>query len=90
MSTPRHHRLLVPVVVAVAAVLASCSSGAGAGAANSITELDYYTDTQGTAAWQRILDGCSTGTGVKISRQSVPTDQLTQKLLQGAASHSLP
>jgi multiple sugar transport system substrate-binding protein len=90
-------RLLVPVVVAATAALAlaGCSSPTGAGSsstgvANSVTELDYYTDTQGTTAWQKILDGCATQTGIRISRQSVPTDQLTQKLLQGAASHSLP
>jgi multiple sugar transport system substrate-binding protein len=90
----RHVKGVVSAVAAVLA-LAGCSSGAGQGSsntgvANSITELDYYTDTQGTAAWQQILDGCATQTGIRISRQSVPTDQLTQKLLQGAASHSLP
>ncbi|HEY0807778.1 MAG TPA: sugar ABC transporter substrate-binding protein [Pseudonocardiaceae bacterium] len=90
----RHVKGVVSAVAAVLA-LAGCSAGAGQGSsstgvANSITELDYYTDTQGTAAWQKILDGCATQTGIRISRQSVPTDQLTQKLLQGAASHSLP
>jgi multiple sugar transport system substrate-binding protein len=81
-------------LAAVALVVAGCGSGAGGssegGSASTITELDYYTDASGSAAWQKILTGCTAQTGVKINRQSVPTDQLTQKILQGATSHSLP
>jgi multiple sugar transport system substrate-binding protein len=81
---------------AVALMAAGCGSGSGpAGSsssapASSITELDYYTDASGSAAWQQILTGCTSQTGVRIQRQSVPTDQLTQKILQGATSHALP
>ncbi|WP_037578141.1 sugar ABC transporter substrate-binding protein [Phaeacidiphilus oryzae] len=73
---------------------APAKSGSGGGgstaAAGSITELDYYTDAAGSAAWQQALSGCTAKTGVKVKRQSVPTDQLIQKVLQGAASHTLP
>ena len=58
--------------------------------ASSITELDYYADEQGSAAWQKILDGCATQTGIKIERQKVPTAQLLPKILQGASSKTLP
>ncbi|HVV20767.1 MAG TPA: sugar ABC transporter substrate-binding protein [Pseudonocardiaceae bacterium] len=81
-------------VATVSAVAAGCGSGSpsgsSGGSASSITELDYYTDASGSAAWDKILAGCKSQTGVDIKRQSVPTDQLTQKVLQGATSHSMP
>jgi multiple sugar transport system substrate-binding protein len=84
----------VVILATVALVAAGCggapSSGSSATPASSITELDYYTDASGSAAWQGILTGCTAQTGVQINRQSVPTDQLTQKILQGATSHTLP
>lgn len=75
--------------ITLALMATACGSGSS-GSAASITELDYYTDASGSAAWQQVLNTCSTQTGVKIDRQSVPTDQLTQKMLQGATSHTLP
>ncbi|MGW5721024.1 sugar ABC transporter substrate-binding protein [Amycolatopsis sp. NPDC003865] len=93
MSLPR--RALV--LAASAAVLAACSpspaappSGAGEAPASSITELDYYADEQGSAAWQKILDACAAQTGIKIQRQTVPTAQMLPKVLQGASSRTLP
>lgn len=90
----RHALTIGIALTAVAITVAGCGSGSSAssssGPASSITELDYYTDATGSAAWQKILTGCTAETGVKISRQSVPTDQVTQKILQGATSHSLP
>lgn len=90
--SPRTPRpvLRVGVVAATAAlVLAGCGSSAGNGSGNSITELDYYSDQQGHAAWQQVLDTCAKQTGVTINRQSLPTDQLLQRILQ-AGPHSLP
>ncbi|MFI5585522.1 extracellular solute-binding protein [Amycolatopsis sp. NPDC051758] len=94
MSLPRRALILA----ASATLLAACSpspppsaSGeAGAPAATSITELDYYADEQGSAAWQKILDACATQTGIKIERQKVPTAQMLPKVLQGASSKTLP
>ncbi|WP_394831174.1 extracellular solute-binding protein [Pendulispora rubella] len=80
----------------VAATLASLASGAGCsrsspdGGSTAIVELDYYTDAQGSAAWQKILDTCAQQTGVRIQRQTVPPPQMLPKILQGASSKSLP
>jgi multiple sugar transport system substrate-binding protein len=90
------HRTLAIGMTAAAVTLlvAGCGSGASSGSsgspASSITELDYYTDASGSAAWDKILHTCTSQTGVTVHRQSVPTDQLTQKILQGASSHSMP
>ncbi|ATY12000.1 sugar ABC transporter substrate-binding protein [Amycolatopsis sp. AA4] len=89
-------RLLAVAGAAAAGLSAACSpappGGAGpdAPAATSITELDYYADEQGSAAWQKVLDGCAAQTGIKIDRQKVPTAQLLPKVLQGASSKTLP
>ncbi|MEV4147544.1 sugar ABC transporter substrate-binding protein [Amycolatopsis sp. NPDC049691] len=93
MSLPRRALILA----ASAALLAACSpspaappAGAGEAPASSITELDYYADEQGSAAWQKILDACAAQTGIKIQRQTVPTAQMLPKVLQGASSKTLP
>ncbi|MEU8633926.1 ABC transporter substrate-binding protein [Amycolatopsis sp. NPDC048633] len=94
MSLPRRALILA----ASAALLTACSpspapqasTDAGAPAATSITELDYYADEQGSAAWQKILDTCATQTGIKVQRQTVPTAQMLPKVLQGASSKTLP
>lgn len=93
MSLPRRALILA----ASAALVAACSpspappaSSNDARPASSITELDYYADEQGSAAWQKILDACATQTGIKVERQKVPTDQMLPKVLQGASSKTLP
>ncbi|WP_439379923.1 ABC transporter substrate-binding protein [Amycolatopsis lexingtonensis] len=84
------------VLAASAALLAACSpspaptTSNNAQPAGSITELDYYSDEQGSAAWQKILDTCASQTGIKIERQKVPTNQMLPKVLQGASSKTLP
>ena len=96
MATAHRSRRLVLTGLSLV-MLAACSpspqpgSGAGDGAAaTSITELDYYADAQGSAAWQKILDTCAQQTGVQIQRQSIPTAQMLPKILQGASSKTLP
>ena len=74
----------------IALTVVGCGSSASGGSSSSITELDYYTDAAGSAAWQKVLNDCTAQTGIKVNRQSVPTDQLTQKILQGATSRTLP
>ncbi|HEY4456936.1 MAG TPA: sugar ABC transporter substrate-binding protein [Pseudonocardiaceae bacterium] len=76
--------------VAIALTAVGCGSSTSGGSSSSITELDYYTDASGSAAWQKVLTDCTAQTGITVNRQSVPTDQLTQKILQGATSHTLP
>ncbi|WP_326950390.1 sugar ABC transporter substrate-binding protein [Amycolatopsis sp. NBC_01307] len=82
-------------LVASAALLAACSPSpaprpSDAPAATSVTELDYYADEQGSAAWQQVLDACAARTGIRIERQKVPTAQMLPKILQGASSKTLP
>ncbi|SEF21115.1 multiple sugar transport system substrate-binding protein [Amycolatopsis pretoriensis] len=93
MSLPRRALILA----ASAALVAACSpsptappAATGAAPASSITELDYYADEQGSAAWQKILDACAAQTGIKVQRQTVPTAQMLPKVLQGASSKTLP
>lgn len=77
---------------ASAVLLAACTPApTGSDApASSITELDYYADEQGSAAWQKILDTCAAQTGIRIERQKVPTAQMLPKILQGVSSKTLP
>lgn len=87
--------LLAASVLTGALITSACSPSPAPGAsdaapASSITELDYYADEQGSAAWQKILDTCATQTGIKIDRQKVPTAQMLPKILQGASSKTLP
>ncbi|MGX7828019.1 sugar ABC transporter substrate-binding protein [Actinokineospora sp. 24-640] len=79
------------LAVAAAAVLAAgCGSDTGDAGATEITALDYYADQQGSAAWQQVLDTCARETGIAISRQTVPTDQMLPKILKDAAARTLP
>ncbi|WP_290054964.1 sugar ABC transporter substrate-binding protein [Amycolatopsis solani] len=92
MSSVRRALMLTAGALLLAACSPSAPAGSPAGAqpAGSITELDYYADEQGSAAWQKILDTCAAQTGVKIERQKVPTSQMLPKVLQGASSKTLP
>lgn len=90
-----HRTRAARLAAIVLSLVPACSKSTGAGKENvdpaaSIVELDYYTDAQGTAAWQKILDACSRQTGVRIQRQSIPPAQMLPKILQGAGSHTLP
>ena len=88
LGQSRSVRALSVAVAAAALVLAGCSSGSGS-SGNSITELDYYTDQAGSAAWKSVLDDCQQQTGITINRQSLPTSQLLPRLLQ-SGPHNLP
>lgn len=77
-------------------LLAACGPAAPAGGgpagapAAEITALDYYADQQGSAAWQQVLDTCSRETGIRVNRQTVPTDQMLPKILKDAGARTLP
>ncbi|WP_220270070.1 sugar ABC transporter substrate-binding protein, partial [Marinitenerispora sediminis] len=81
-----------PAAALLAALLAGCGSpGAGSDdPVTAITELDYYTDQQGSAAWDEILATCEERTGITVERQSIPPDQMLQQVLQQVGSRSLP
>lgn len=93
MSRVARHLVIGGVAASAMLVAAACgpsgteSSGEPAG---EIAELDYYADQQGSQAWQQILDTCAEETGIKINRQTVPTDQLLPKVLKDASSRTLP
>ncbi|MGA6164548.1 sugar ABC transporter substrate-binding protein [Amycolatopsis magusensis] len=82
--------LVITGVTASALVLAGCGPSESGQAATEITALDYYADQQGSKAWQQVLDTCAAETGIKVNRQSVPTDQLLPKILKDASSRTLP
>ncbi|MFC7327194.1 sugar ABC transporter substrate-binding protein [Marinactinospora rubrisoli] len=82
-----------PAAALLAAVLLAGCGGPGGTPdepATTITELDYYTDEQGSAAWDEILATCEERTGITIERQSIPPDQMLQQVLQQVGSRSLP
>ena len=90
MSAARRGFAYAASAVLLAACTPSPAPGGSDAPASSITELDYYADEQGSAAWQKILDSCAAQTGIKIERQKVPTAQMLPKILQGASSKTLP
>ena len=66
------------------------SGAAAAKPASSITSIDYFTDATSSAAFQKVLGTCTTQTGIKINRQSLPLKELLPKVLQGASSGTMP
>ena len=59
-------------------------------AVTTVTEWDYQNSDPQKAQWQKILDACAAETGVKIDRQTMPRDELIQKVLLGAQQGQLP
>lgn len=57
---------------------------------NTLTILDYYNDQPDKTLVQKGLDRCAAKLGVNIQRETVPGDSLVQKVLQRAASKTLP
>lgn len=76
-------------------LLGACSSSSGGSSSSSdaevttITQLDGYTDSTSSDAWQKILDNCSAETGITIQRQSLPTEEMLTTILRQASSNSL-
>jgi multiple sugar transport system substrate-binding protein len=75
--------------------LAGCSSGSGGSGSGSaspitLTEMDYYGSAPQNTQIQGVLNECGAQVGVKVVHQEEPRAQLVPKLLQQAASRSLP
>ncbi|MBV9635343.1 MAG: sugar ABC transporter substrate-binding protein [Methylobacteriaceae bacterium] len=83
-SACRRHLALGASVLAITLGAAGMSHGA------SLTEMDYFTETTGNAAMEKILAACTAETGIKVERQAVPYPQLVEKVLLAATSNSLP
>jgi multiple sugar transport system substrate-binding protein len=81
--------------VAALLALAACSSNSSGGSsANSapitLTEMDYYGSAPQNSQIQGVLNECGAQAGVKVVHEEAPRAQLVPKLLQEAASRSLP
>src|SRR5919106_19421 len=59
-------------------------------AVTTITEWDYQNSDPQKTQWQKILDACAAETGITIDRQTMPRDELIQKVLLGAQQGQLP
>lgn len=57
---------------------------------NTLSILDYYNDEPDHTLVQKGLDRCARQVGVGLQRESVPGESLIQKVLQRAASKTLP
>jgi multiple sugar transport system substrate-binding protein len=82
-------------LLALAACSSNSSPGGGSGgnsssAAITLTEEDYYGAAPQNTQIQGVLTQCGTQAGVKVVHQEEPRAQLVPKLLQEAASRSLP
>ena len=101
-TTPRRPRRLAlgAGILGMSLVMSACSGttpgtgssgpAASVAPASSITEIDYFTDATSSDAFKKVLDTCSTQTGVTIQRQSLPLKELLPKVLQGASSGTMP
>lgn len=69
----------------------SSSSGSGSGGTLTLNETDYYSSAPQNTQIQGVLTECATQVGgVKVVHHELPREQLMPKLLQQAASKSLP
>src|SRR5260370_6678704 len=98
--TPRRRALAVASAASVCLLaMAGCSTGSGgsssaagsgSGSVSTLTEIDYYGAAPQNTQIQGVLNECGAQAGVKVTHQQVPRTQLVPKLLQEAASRSLP
>jgi multiple sugar transport system substrate-binding protein len=99
-KSSRRRALALTSAASVAALLAlaACSSNSSAGGSSggnssgaiTLTESDYYGSAPQNTQIQGVLTQCGTQAGVKVVHQEEPRAQLVPKLLQEAASRSLP
>jgi multiple sugar transport system substrate-binding protein len=96
-KSSRRRTLALTSAASAAALLAlaACSSSpSGGGTASpapiTLTEMDYYGSAPQNSQIQGVLTECGTQAGVKVVHQEAPRAQLVPKLLQEAASRSLP
>jgi multiple sugar transport system substrate-binding protein len=75
--------LAVPFLLTTA-----CGSDPGAGV--ELRVLDYYTDEPSHTNTENRLAACAAEVGARIEHQSVPSPQLNAKILQQAASQTMP
>lgn len=92
-STARR-RLLSAAATAAVVPLALTACGGGSGTAGSdpdtLTVLDYYNNEPDKSLMQTAIDDCGAEIGVTIDRETVPGQDLIQKVLQRSSSKTLP
>lgn len=94
MTRLRQTPTVLASMLALPLALTACGGGSGesttGGAPTSLRVLDYYNNEPARTVWQKALDTCGKQAGVTIQREAVPGASLIQKVLQQAASKTLP
>lgn len=96
IRTSRRRALVIASAASVCLLaLAGCgtssgATGSGSGSVSTLTEIDYYGAAPQNTQIQGVLNECGAQVGVKVVHQEAPRTQLVPKLLQEAASRSLP
>jgi multiple sugar transport system substrate-binding protein len=86
----------VGLVAGVAVALAGCSGSNPSGSSDvdtkgaTVTVVDSITSEPGSTDMLKTLEACAAPLGVKIQRETVPSGDVVQKVLQKASSHTLP
>lgn len=87
-------RLLSAAATAAVVPLALTACGGGSGGEGSdpdtLTVLDYYNNEPDKSLMQTAIDDCGAEIGVTIERETVPGQDLIQKVLQRSSSKTLP
>jgi multiple sugar transport system substrate-binding protein len=88
----RHVRwtAVLGAIVLLAGVGCGGSSGGGGGGNITLTETDYYTADPALTPINTILHQCAKQVGVTLKPNHLERNQMMQKVLQEAPSHSLP
>ncbi|GHD03174.1 sugar ABC transporter substrate-binding protein [Zhihengliuella salsuginis] len=73
-------------------VLTACGGGSGGEGSDpdTLTVLDYYNNEPDKSLMQAAIDDCGAEIGVTIDRETVPGQDLIQKVLQRSSSKTLP
>lgn len=77
-------------VAAAVPVLLTAACGGDPGAGVELRVLDYYTDEPSHTNTEVRLAACAAEVGATVRHQSVPSPQLNAKILQQAASQTMP
>lgn len=91
----RRRRLIGCTLLPAALALTACGNGVepgvdSSGRVVSLRVLDYYTNQPDTKIYQRLYAACGRRLGIRIDRESVAGAGYMPRVLQQAASRTLP